>query len=75
MFAGFPQPESGTGSNTAVRTLGDLWCKLMHSSIMWPVHGYYACATCGRLYRVPWANIRGAVLPGTAAMSEKKSVR
>jgi hypothetical protein len=66
---------SDTGSNTAVRTPGDLWCKLMHSPIMWPVHGYYACATGGRLYTVPWANIHRAMLPGTAAMPEKKSVR
>src|ERR1035437_3592700 len=69
---GFLNPESDTESNAAARTIGDLWCRLMHSSIMWPVHGYYACATCGRLYPVPWANIHGVVLAGTAPMPEKK---
>jgi hypothetical protein len=68
----FPSPESGAARNSAARTLGDLWCRLMHTSIMWPVHGYYACATCGRLYPVPWANIHGAVLAGTASGTAKE---
>lgn len=36
-------------------TLGFLWCSIMHRSLMWPVHGYYECRTCGRLHPVPWA--------------------
>lgn len=35
--------------------LGDLWCRLMHTSPMWPIHGSYQCRECGRSYPVPWA--------------------
>jgi len=49
--------QSGARKNAAARILGDLWCRVMHSSIQWPTHGHYVCATCGRLYPVPWANI------------------
>ena len=73
---GLLNPDSGSTELDAERNapgkrLGDLWCRLMHSSIQWPLHGYYACATCGRLYPVPWANIRGAVLTGTAVPEQK----
>jgi hypothetical protein len=34
--------------------LGALWCQLMHDAPMWPMHGRYECATCGREYLVPW---------------------
>lgn len=30
--------------------IGKIWCSLMHRSVMWPVHGQYACRTCGRCY-------------------------
>jgi len=29
---------------------GATWCNLAHDSLMWPVHGYYECRTCGRRY-------------------------
>jgi len=32
------------------------WCALMHSQPMWPLHGYYRCSTCLRMYPVPWAS-------------------
>ncbi|HKE27625.1 MAG TPA: hypothetical protein VKB88_34960 [Bryobacteraceae bacterium] len=35
--------------------IGAAWCSLMHDSARWPIHGHYACGTCGRQYRVPWA--------------------
>jgi len=47
---GFLSPESGTEGDPAAKTLGHLWCSLMHASIKWPIHGHYTCATCGRLY-------------------------
>jgi hypothetical protein len=25
-----------------------VWCRLMHESILWPIHGHYECRTCGR---------------------------
>jgi len=31
-----------------------IWCKMMHRSPMWPVHGYYRCRTCLLEYPVPW---------------------
>ena len=37
--------------------LGDLWCEVMHSSTMWPIHGHYECAICGRRHPVPWAEL------------------
>ncbi len=35
--------------------LGSLWCSLAHDAAMWPIHGQYACRTCSRHHRVPWA--------------------
>jgi hypothetical protein len=35
--------------------LGTLWCSCMHDSPMWPIREHYECRTCGRQYRVPWA--------------------
>jgi hypothetical protein len=34
--------------------IGNLWCELMHTSPMWPIHGQYECGVCGRHYPVPW---------------------
>ena len=34
--------------------LAEIWCKVMHRSLMWPSHGHYQCGTCGREYPVPW---------------------
>jgi len=31
-------------------TIGTIWCKLKHDSLMWPAHGRYQCRTCGRHY-------------------------
>jgi hypothetical protein len=42
----------------ALEKLIEAWCKLMHSSPMWPAHGRYECRTCGRHYLVPWAETR-----------------
>ena len=35
--------------------LGALWCRLMHNSPRWPIHGQYQCAICGRHHLVQWA--------------------
>ena len=72
-LSGFLSIESITEINLRARTLGGIWCALMHASIKWPIHGRYECATCGRLYPVPWANIHGAVLAGTIARTERES--
>jgi hypothetical protein len=34
--------------------IADLWCRLMHTALMWPSHGQYECRTCGRRHRVCW---------------------
>lgn len=36
-----------------------LWCKLFHGPPMWPIHGYYRCSTCLRMYPVPWGSGMG----------------
>ncbi len=33
---------------------GEIWCRMMHESPMWPIHGHYECRTCGRRYPVSW---------------------
>jgi hypothetical protein len=35
--------------------LGAWWCRTMHDTPMWPVHGHYRCRTCARTFAVPWA--------------------
>jgi hypothetical protein len=47
-----------TASRTfeAAQQLGSLWCSLAHTGTMWPIHGEYRCRTCGRRYRVAWAD-------------------
>lgn len=37
-----------------VEKLAAWWCKLQHASLLWPSHGQYTCAVCGRHYPVPW---------------------
>jgi len=37
------------------RRVADLWCTLMHDSLMWPIHGQYQCRKCGRSQPVAWA--------------------
>lgn len=32
----------------------EFWCKLMHPTPMWPVHGHYRCRACFREYPVRW---------------------
>jgi hypothetical protein len=49
-----------TAWRTAVGKAGASWCGLMHNSPMWPIHGQYECAECGRHYSVPWAQAEQA---------------
>lgn len=56
---------------------GRLWCTMMHGKSMWPMRGYYRCATCLRTYPVRWAHHEGSpasqrrVLPGVAAAASE----
>jgi hypothetical protein len=45
--------ESGSMKPTQAR-IADLWCRLMHTAPMWPLHGQYECRTCGLRHRVCW---------------------
>ncbi len=38
-----------------IRGLSDLWCRLMHNSVMWPIHGECICRVCFHRRPVPWA--------------------
>ena len=42
-----------------VTRLRILWCCLMHSAPMWPIHESYRCRICGCTYPVPWAAVPG----------------
>jgi len=33
---------------------GEQWCRFMHASPTWPIHGHYHCGVCGRRFVVPW---------------------
>ena len=39
-----------------LKRLKELWCELMHDSVMWPIGGHYDCRACGRRYEVPWTS-------------------
>jgi hypothetical protein len=38
-----------------IERLAACWCRVLHHSVRWPVHGEYECATCYRRFPVPWA--------------------
>jgi hypothetical protein len=69
----FVRPERGREISPGARTLGHLWCSLMHA-IKWPIHGHYTCAICGRVYLVPWENLTHLdALAGTAVTPQRES--
>ena len=54
--------------------LADLWCRLIHPSPMWPVHGYYRCPACQRQYPVPW-EVRPVAVAAEASPLLQSQVR
>jgi hypothetical protein len=34
--------------------ISEVWCKTMHRSAMWPIHGKYICPDCLREHTVRW---------------------
>jgi len=50
--------------------IAEMWCKSMHSSAMWPIHGKYICPECLREYPVAWEEFPPA--PETAAPQKVK---
>jgi hypothetical protein len=47
-------PQTGQFEENWLTKWGDLWCRFMHASPTWPIHGHYHCAECGRRFVVPW---------------------
>ena len=47
-----------------------VWCRLMHESILWPIHSHYECRTCGRRYPA-FAEAPTAGSPERAAASSE----
>jgi hypothetical protein len=47
-------PAVQAPGRSALRTLGDLWCRTMHNDVTWPVQGHYHCKRCWRTYAVPF---------------------
>jgi hypothetical protein len=55
------------------RRMADWWCTQMHDSCMWPIHGEYRCATCGRRQPIPWAQIDFPItIPPTAYQAARR---
>jgi hypothetical protein len=54
-----------------LRRLADLWCTLLHDSVMWPIHGQYQCRRCGLLKPVPWAQPDEFRLPDRLPLGPK----
>jgi hypothetical protein len=57
------------------RRVADLWCTLMHDSLMWPIHGLYECRTCGRRQAVAWAPINAIYTPAAEPLQESLAGR
>ncbi len=34
--------------------LGNWWCRKMHGTPMWPIHGFYVCRICLRSFPLDW---------------------
>jgi len=49
-----PESSKGQGSSGLLARLADLWCRRMHHSPMWPIHGRYQCRKCHRYHDVAW---------------------
>jgi hypothetical protein len=56
-----PQEMERVNLSERMNRIGDLWCEFMHAAPMWPIHGQYECATCGRRRPVRWAEASEAI--------------
>jgi len=56
-----PQEMERINLSERMNRIGDLWCEFMHAAPMWPIHGHYECAVCGRRIPVSWAGTREAI--------------
>ena len=48
--------SASTAKRGVVRSIGDLWCALIHDQPSWPICGKYYCKKCWKRFQVPWAN-------------------
>jgi hypothetical protein len=67
--------QRSVARQTATAKLGRLWCKFMHHSLMWPIHGQYRCRSCGRCYSVPWTEGRFLLSSGELTSAKPAAVR
>ena len=54
-------------------SLGEVWCRLTHDSVMWPIHGEYECRSCGRRYGVPWDGAAAVMVAQAAPSTGRRS--
>jgi len=51
------------------------WCRQMHNSLMWPMHGKYKCSKCLREHPVAWETRRPVVvMPARGARTVAQTV-
>ncbi len=53
--------------------LRTLWCCLMHSAPMWPIHETYRCRICGSTYPVLWT-AGGGVQAAAFPLQQKRPI-
>lgn len=59
--------DSARPGSEFTKKIGEAWCRIMHESPMWPIHGQYQCRRCLRRFPVPWeARASAAKLPSKA---------
>ncbi len=47
----------------------EAWCKTMHPSPMWPIHGAYRCRACHRSFPVEWEAKSRTAAPAVATVA------
>jgi hypothetical protein len=58
-----------------VARLGKHWCRVMHPSPRWPIHGHYQCPLCLRTYPVPWEQPEVKISsPATTGATQRRMV-
>jgi hypothetical protein len=61
--------QKSGGGEIMIERFSEMWCKNVHRSAMWPIHGKYTCAKCLREHAVEWAE------PAYAPPADVRSAR
>jgi hypothetical protein len=51
-----------------------IWCVMLHSDLMWPIHGHYCCRRCLRQYRIRWNAEEQSFAAASRPSSERVSI-